>query len=274
MFHQVKVDPDYRNLLRFVWWSDETLTTVTDYRMTVHLFGATSSPGCANYALKETANRFEYVYGKEVADFVRDDFYVDDGLKSVSSPEQAKNLIRQSQLLCKEGDFHLHKFLSNSKEVIQSVPEDERTQSLKGFDINKDILPMERTLGVQWCVESDCFQFKIILKDSPLTRRGILSTVSSIYDPLGLVAPVVLVGKRILQDLCRDSLGWDDDIPDDIRMKWEAWRKDLHLLGQKKIPRCYKPQNFGTVKSVELHNFSDASLIGFGECSYLRPPGV
>ena len=56
------------------------------------------------------------------------------------------------------------------------------------------------------------FGFRIVIKDQPLTRRGILSTISSVYDPLGIAAPFLLVGKKILQDLCRTKLGWDDEI--------------------------------------------------------------
>lgn len=80
---------------------------------------------------------------------------------------------------------------------------------VKDLDLDNDILPMERALGVQWCVQSDSFKFKMTLRDRPLTWRGILSTVSSIYDPLGFLAPIVLSAKRILQDLCRRQLGWD-----------------------------------------------------------------
>ena len=84
MFHQVKVSEEFRDLLRFFWWEDGDLTKEPkEYRMTVHLFGATSSPGCANFALKSTANDFEEEFGASATDFVRKDFYIDDGLKSV-----------------------------------------------------------------------------------------------------------------------------------------------------------------------------------------------
>ena len=129
---------------------------------------------------------------------------------------------------------------------------------------------MERALGVQWCVETDSFQFRITLKDKPLTRRGVLSTVSSFYDPLGFAALLLLVGKRIHQALCKDKAGWDEPIPDLLRARWERWRNELLLLEQMKIPRCFKPEGFGDVKTVELHHFSDASTEGYGQCSYLR----
>ncbi|KAJ8411167.1 hypothetical protein AAFF_G00171730 [Aldrovandia affinis] len=128
---------------------------------------------------------------------------------------------------------------------------------------------MERALGVQWCVASDEFQFRVVIKENPLTRRGVLSTVASVYDPLGFVAPFILVGKQILQQMCHDKLSWDDALPDDLRPLWEFWLQDLQNLAGVKIKRCYIPSSF-EVQRYELHHFSDASVSGYGECSYLR----
>ena len=147
---------------------------------------------------------------------------------------------------------------------------DDRAQGLKDLDLQHCTLPVERALGVQWCVETDTFQFRMILQDKPLTRRGILSTVSSVYDPLGFLFPFTLIGKQILQQLCRDKAEWDDPVPDELRIKWEKWRKDLLHLEQLKIPRCFIPDGFGKIRSVELHHFSYASVSGYGQCSYLR----
>ena len=271
MFHQVKVNEEYRDLLRFLWWEDGDLTKEPkEYRMTVHLFGATSSPGCANFALKSTANDFEEEFGASAADFLRNDFYVDDGLKSVPFVDEAVKLIASVKQMCSKGGFRLHKFVSNSKEVIRRIPEQDRADGVKELDLDLDSLPLERALGVHWCVESDCFQFTIVLQDKPCTRRGILSTVSSIFDPLGFVAPLLLDGKSILQELCRREVGWDDPIPDEVKVKWERWRSDLLEVQRISIPRCYKPDNFGRVVNAQLHHFSDASVKGYGQCSYLR----
>ena len=103
-----------------------------------------------------------------------------------------------------------------------------------------------------------------------MTRRGILSTVSSIFDPLGLVSPFILTGKRILQDLCKEGVTWDDEVTENIKSRWEQWKGELQQLQHIKIPRCYKPENFGEIKAVELHHFSDASQDGYGQCSYIR----
>ena len=172
--------------------------------------------------------------------------------------------------MCSKGGVRLHKFLSNSKTVLESIPPEDRAKGLVDVDLLKEPLPIERALGVQWCVESDCFQFRITLSDHPLTRRGILATVCSVYDPLGLISPVVLVGKQILQLLCADQLSWDDPLPESLRSRWERWRSGFHKLGSLGIKRCFKPAGFGRVVKTELHHFSDASHSGYGQCSYLR----
>ena len=271
MFHQVYVSPDHRNLLRFPWWSDGNIDSKpTELRMTVHLFGATSSPGCVNFALKRTADDFKELFGCEPAKFVKEDFYVDDGLKSVHSAVHASALIVSTKSLLAKGGFNLHKFISNSKKVIKAIPKEQQVSGIKELDLSKDVLPIERALGGQRCVQSDSLQFRVVLKDKPLTRRGILSSISSIYDPLGLGAPFLLKGKQIIQDLCKTQAAWDETVPDNIRARWEKWRGEMHESAEFKIHRCYKPDNFGDVMSVELHSFSDSSVNGYGQCSYLR----
>ena len=149
------------------------------------------------------------------------DFYVDDGLKSVPSVKTAIDLIRNTQAMCAKAGLRLHKFSSNKKEVIQAVAPEDRAKGLQELDLACDPLPIERTLGIMWCAESDTFQFRIIIQDRPLTRRGILSTLCSVYDPLGFVAPLILMGKQILQDLCRCNADWDDPIGEQLRPKWK-----------------------------------------------------
>ncbi|XP_064643619.1 uncharacterized protein LOC135497715 [Lineus longissimus] len=271
MYHQVGVDKDYRNILRFLWWDKGDLTTQpTEYRMAAQLFGGASSPSCAKFALRTAADEFESKHGKLAADFVRDDFYVADGVTSLDSVEDTLELVTNSIKLCGERGFRLHKFVSNDRWVLDAVPTSERGKNIQHLDLRQDELPLERTLGMEWHVKSDCFRFSVNLKDKPLTSRGILSTVSSIFDPLGLVSPVLLQGKMILQDLCHQKADWDDPIPDKIRMRWGKWRMELMTLKELQIPRCLKSMNFGTIQKAELHSFADASEYAYGQCSYLK----
>ncbi len=111
------------------------------------------------------------------------------------------------------------------------------------------------------------------LQNKPPTRRGVLSTVSSIYDPMVFVALLLLQGKQILQELCREGVDWDDPVPESIRVRWEKWRSELAellLLNNLSVQRSFQPEGFEVLKSIELHHFSDASTSEYGQCSYLR----
>ncbi|KAG1929293.1 hypothetical protein F2P79_023066 [Pimephales promelas] len=197
------------------------------FRMKVHLFGAASSPGCANFGLKHLAAEGE-------------------------------------------GKFSEATFISNNKKVLATIPKQELAEVVADLDMALGEHKMERALGVQWCISSDKFQFKVKVKEHPFTRRGVLSTVASIFDPLGFVAPILLKGKQILQRMCQEKVGWDDPLPDDLRPHWEAWLQDLHSLSSVEIPRHYIPLAAKDVRQCELHHFSDASVSGYGMCSYLR----
>ena len=90
MFHQVRVPASDRGLLRFLWWPNGNLDQeLQEYRMTVHLFGAVSSPSCTNYAMRRNAEDHKHQFPPEVVSTVLRNFYVDNGLKSFPSSSEA-----------------------------------------------------------------------------------------------------------------------------------------------------------------------------------------
>ena len=133
---------------------------------------------------------------------------MDDVLKSASTEDETIKLEKDTKAVCQKGGFSLTKFVGNTERIISSIPQEHREERVKNLALGQDKLPIERVLGAIWCIESDTFNFRIELKDKPCTRGGILSTISSIYDTLGFIAPVVLVGKKILQDICHTN-SWD-----------------------------------------------------------------
>jgi hypothetical protein len=181
MFHQVRVRPEDCDALRFLWRPENDLNREPEeYQMLVHLFGGVSSPTCAKFALRRTADDNAKEFDSEIINTVKRNFYVDDCLKSTENEQEAINTAEQLRLLLSKGGFRLTKWLSNSRKVIESVPELERYNSFKEV-IHFADLPTEPALGVLWNVEADTFGYSISLKDKPLTRRGILSVVSSVY---------------------------------------------------------------------------------------------
>ena len=274
MFHQVKVNVHHRDYLRFLWWPNGLLSDEPRvFRMNVHLFGGVWSPSCCNFVLKHTAKEHQSEYSHEVVKSVSDNFYVDDFLKSFATVKQATELTHQVGSLLSKGGFRLAKWVSNSEKVISAIPPSERSD--KGCCLH---LPssgtFERALGVKWNTVTDTFSFSTVDTNKPATRRGILSVVSSLYDPLGLVSPFILPAKRLLQELCRKNIGWDDTIPVSELRSWQAWCDDHTKLQNISIERCVKPHDFEGSVTVQLHHFCDASRDGYGTVSYIRAVDV
>ncbi|XP_071963839.1 uncharacterized protein [Antedon mediterranea] len=213
---------------------------------------------------------YEREYGTDAAEFVRRGFYVDDALKAVPTIDGAISLIKRTVDMLSRGGFRLHKFLSNSPEVLKSLPTTSIASKVNQLDLSD--LPTERTLGILWNAAEDTFTFEANLRNKPSTRRGILSTVSAIFDPLGFVGPYVLLGKRILPEICAGGAEWDHPVGEETLRSWEEWKKQLVYLKDVSIERCYKPisNRNSEIVSTELHHFSDASEKGYGQCSYLR----
>ena len=272
MFYQVKVPEHQRRYLRFLWWPNSNFNAEPqEYEMCVHLFGANSSPSCANFALRQAASDNEDILGTETANVLRKNFYVDDLLKSYPDAENTIANVLKTQEMCDKGGFNLTKFVSNNKEVVNSIPSCKRAPSMEDFRICEPKLPIERALGVSWCIELDTFEFRIILNDIPLTRRAILSSISSIYDPLGLIAPFLLKGRIFLQEITSEKgCHWDDELKAEHVRAWTDWRTSLLPLQDLKVDRCYKPLDFGESVNTTLHGFSDACHFGYGACCYLR----
>ena len=141
------------------------------------------------------------------------------------------------------------------------IPDTLRRDGVKGKDLTGSLL-IERALGIFWDAENDVIKFKIDLQDQAMTRRGMLSVISSIYDPLGLACPFLLQGRRLLQSLCQVMHGWDEMILDNICQKWEAWESSLKGFEKICIRRCIKPDGFSIIKEASLHHFSGASEKG------------
>ncbi|XP_077869962.1 uncharacterized protein LOC144362702 [Saccoglossus kowalevskii] len=167
MFHQVRVAKRDCDALRFLWWDDTvSLNKPVEYQMLVHPFGATSSPSCAAYALRRTADDNRAEFDPQVVDTVHRNFYVDNCLKSVATIEEAVKLVNHLSAMLAKGGFHLTKWISNSREILAMICPTERAPSV--VKLNLENLPIDRALGIQWNVEKDAFSFRI--SDKPNTE--------------------------------------------------------------------------------------------------------
>ena len=114
-------------------------------------------------------------------------------LKSFQIVTEAKDVMRKVKELCAKGGFNLTKFTSNSEEVLKSIPDVDRRNNVSDEPLTFGKLPEDKALGVKWNISKDTLGFQTKMTENPSTRRGLLSMLSSIYDPLGLGAVAILI---------------------------------------------------------------------------------
>ena len=272
MFSNFKVPEQQRDLLRFYWYKyNDPDNDIVVWRSTSHIFGCTSSPSVANCALKYCASQLppeEHL----TKNYLDKSFYVDDGMYCTDSSESAIEVLSKTITLLKQYNIRLHKIVSNSKEVLDHFPESEHaTHNTK---IPTDNTTNHSTLGVEWNTQKDVFVMNPSIPLKPFTKRGILSSVNSFYDPIGMSSPIVLQARLIQREILSSvkelqSYDWDDILPQKYFSDWSQWLSSLSLLSDFHVPRCFYPLNFNPTNQ-ELHVFSDASENAIGYVAYMR----
>ena len=193
--------------------------------------------------------------------------YLDDSMDSVLNDEQGIELYNQlSQLLGKTG-MHARKWLSNSRVVLQSIPEEDRASEVH---IDERNLPLVKTLGVLWQADNDIFTFKTNPPDVnfKFTKRNFLSKIATLFDPLGFIAPFTIRAKVLLQEMWTSGIDWDDSLNEILVNKSREWFRELEELCCLKITRCLQLDE--DIISTTIHTFVDASHEAHGSVVYAR----
>ena len=159
--------------------------------MCVHIFGKVDSPCCANWALKRRAIDNKHKFSSRAIEAVLEHFYMDDYLDSFPGLEEAVRVILEVVQLLKLGEFNLTKFVSNNSEIDKYTRQ--QSPTAKNFvNLDLDKTPIKRALGVLWDPKQDALKIRTVSKEVPNTKRGILSFVSSVFDPLGILSPSLI----------------------------------------------------------------------------------
>ncbi|XP_035995613.1 uncharacterized protein LOC110368714 isoform X1 [Fundulus heteroclitus] len=271
MFYGFLVSPDHRDYLRFLWHKDNDLSKeVQEYRMRVHVFGNSPSPAVAIYCLRRAIQKGETKFGTDTRHFVERHFYVDDGLISLPTESAAIDLLKRTCESLAESNLKLHKIASNSVSVMQAFKSEDLASGIKDLSLGDDPLPDQRSLGMCWDINTDSFTFKVAVNDKPYTRRGVLSVINSIFDPLGLASPVTIKGRLLLRELSNGVENWDAPLPADKMDMWETWKFSLQHLSSLRVPRCYVPASLSKSVYTELCVFCDASSWAIAAVAYLK----
>ncbi|XP_052783285.1 uncharacterized protein LOC128219515 [Mya arenaria] len=232
--------------------------------MCVQVFGNSPSPAIATYGLRKSVEHSD----SDVTKFVAHDFYVDDALTSLPTPTEAISLLKRTRNDLQEHGLYIHKIASNSDEVMLAFPSDDLAKGLMGIDLQNEALPVQRSLGLQWDLNNDTFVSTFSSEGKPFTRRGVLSMINSIFDPVGFLSPVTIQGRLIMRDLTTNAKGWDEPLPDTQLANWRSWVDTLPDLKKVHIPRTYSEEGF-THGTSSVHIFSDASEQAIAAVAYI-----
>ncbi|PIK56801.1 hypothetical protein BSL78_06270 [Apostichopus japonicus] len=158
-----------------------------------------------------------------------------------------------------ESNINLHKIASNSREVVKAFDVDDRAKGIKDLDLSSDPLPLQRSLGMLWDLDTDAFTFSVSSEDKAFTKRGDLSVVNSLYDPLGLTAPITIKGKALLRELSSEINNWDEHLSFERDVEWIKWMESLKLLEDVHVPRVdeFSQARITVLRSVQQDAYKE-----------------
>nr|CAH7752097.1 unnamed protein product [Callosobruchus chinensis] len=249
---------------KIVWRSNPNEPLKT-FQLNTVTYGRTAASFLAIRCLHQLAYECE-VEHPNIAKIIRNDMYVDDLLTCVDTEQEANYIISHITQIFLQRGFELRKWKSNDKNVLSDI-DIEHTSNIVEFSANKD--HETKTLGLFWKCDQDILTYKINVNKShsgQMTKRIMLSRISTIFDPLGLVSPCIITAKVQLQKLWLENLTWDQPLPNNILTSWLEFSTDLDQLNDLLIKRKVTCDNYS---QISLHGFADASESSYGACIYV-----
>ncbi|XP_076291067.1 uncharacterized protein LOC143214214 [Lasioglossum baleicum] len=261
-YRQVFIHPDERKYQKILWRSNPR-EPIKTYTLNTITYGTSSAPYLAIRSLFQLANDEEHRF-PSAARTLREDFYVDDVITGANTYAEAA-IIRDDLIqLCKQGGFDLRQWASNDVRLIEGLDSNTDTTHVL-LDLEQTI----KTLGIHWDARRDEITYSVneFSQRDRVTKRTMLSQIASLFDPLGLIAPVIIRAKVLMQDLWKLQLNWDESVPANIFTTWCTFCNELKQLKNVRIPRQVTLKNHG---EMQLHGFCDASEQAYGACIYIR----
>ncbi|UYV73747.1 hypothetical protein LAZ67_11000696, partial [Cordylochernes scorpioides] len=228
MYRQILIHPDDSDYQR-VLWRDSSSDAIQEYKLTTITYGTACAPYLAIRTLHQLADDEAMNY-PVASEIMKRDFYVDDLLTGADTVEEAQVLIRQIIALLAEG---------------------------------------VKLLGILWDPTLDSFTIRVRPPDIQVnSKRSLLSLIARIYDPLGWMAPLVIIFKIMLQKLWAKGCNWDERLPECIQRRWTGIEGDVNQLNKISIPRYIPCRN--SILTLELHGFCDSSEKAYAAVIYVK----
>ncbi|XP_055909573.1 uncharacterized protein LOC129944268 [Eupeodes corollae] len=264
MFRQIlirKPETDYQRIV----WRNSPSENVKHFRLKTVTYGTSSAPFLAVRVLKQLAEDYQVTH-PIAARILLNDVYVDDIMTGANSIEDLMRIQSELVELLSLAKIQLSKWSSNCWSLLAKIPSEDCEYSSLDYEKSSSFI---KVLGMYWNPSNDVFSFRFNQPklNQSLTRRTLLSEVARIYDPLGFLAPSVIIFKIMFQELWSSELklGWDDPLPQRITTQWMNHRDELPLFRDIRVRR-----NIFSEKDIELHGFSDASTLAYAAVVYAR----
>ena len=251
-FLQVCLQPTDRDVTRFLWLKDPTKPPTKDnlqiYRFTRVPFGVISSP----FLLGATILHHLEQGGTPTSKKIMKHMYVDNLLTGVNSSKEAREFNSESKEVFQESSMNLREWGSNSKDFLKSIPEQDRVKET-----------ITKVLGILWNTVADQLAVKGSKPTECSSKREVLKSIATVFDPLGFFTPATLRGKLFLQELWASEKEWDEKLEEEMLHKWLKIQKENECISMVTIPR------FIGNSSCQLLCFCDASAKAYASVVYL-----
>ncbi|GIY54830.1 reverse transcriptase [Caerostris darwini] len=262
-FLMIGIAEDDKKYLKFLWYPDDDNEDFKVMQMNLVVFGCNCSPFLLSATIKYHTGNYSEM-NKGCFEMLNGSLYVGDLCHGADDVESAFNLSSDAVSILSDASFNLRKLHTNSKQLhdlwIQNGLCEENS-----FEKDNKL----KVLGLVWNLEEDMLRVDVTsllesLKFLENTKRSVLSTVV-MFDPVGFLPPFVVRIKRLMQEIWERGLYWDSKLPEDLESKWCA---EIEVLGEVKLKRCYFSKVVEKMDSVEVHIFSDASIVAYGAVVY------
>ncbi|XP_052747991.1 uncharacterized protein LOC113519231 [Galleria mellonella] len=264
MFPQIKIAKKDRDAQRFLWRNKNGI--LVEYRMKAMIFGAVCSPFIALYIKNKNARIAEARYPAACKAIV-EDHYMDDYLGSHPNVTDAAQVASDIIMVHKACGFEMRAWTSNNSQALSLVPKELRSEATSDVYLppNNDV----GILGVKWNPFHDSFSFRTGLHmPDILTKRSLLSSVMKVYDPLGLLTPIIISGRILFQKLWREGIDWDTPVPNKYVSECTEWFTQLQSAASIKIPRWYMFKS--DPMDIQLHIVADGGEQAYACVAYWR----
>ncbi|XP_075150685.1 uncharacterized protein LOC142224785 [Haematobia irritans] len=264
MFRQILIHPKDRPY-QIILWRNNITEPINYFTLNTVTYGTRPAPYLTIRCLKEIS-RENKMHFPLAASFLEKNFYVDDGLGGADNLNTALEIQRQLQQVMAQYGFNLRKWSANHIHLLHNIPECDQEVSL---DFSTDDTNYTKTLGLAWLPKADQLKVKVNLAPiRSVTKRTVTSDLARIFDPLGLLSPVVVRAKIFVQELWNLNLSWDEAVPSEFDYRWRNFRESLKSLETFPVHRHVHKGHIS--QNTQLHIFSDASEKAYGAAVYIR----